>query len=162
MKLMNVDEVLNLDPMLSIVDNGGSNGEEDVCFRRILRTEKFFVDLPNSCALPERARRLHVIERIFGDNYDNLYISWISRLADGSYHSPFHFIGIHETTHEVRREPEDCIAADTYRVPQSTIDKFRDKATHQLLVKQKRALLPHKKRAKRMLAFDGTPTELKV
>jgi hypothetical protein len=160
MKPMNVDEMLNLDPMLPIIDNGGSNGEEDVEFRRLLRTERFYVDLLNPSTLPERHRSLFVIERLFGDNYDNLYISWMAELADRSVHSPFHFIGIHETTHDARREPDDCIMADTYRVPQSTIDRFREKATEQLSVKQRRALLPHPKRAKRMLAFDGTPTDL--
>jgi len=124
--------MLNLDPMVTIIDNGGSNGEDDVEFRRLLRTERFWITLADHVDIPKKYKRLHIIERLFADNYDNLYISWMATLADKSVHCPFHYIGIHETTIERRRDLEEDINADTYRVPQATIDKFRDRATKRI------------------------------
>ena len=158
-----VDEVCQVNPFLAVQDNSGSNGEEDVKFRRMLRTERFMVDLPEAFLLPKKHQKVFVIERLFSENYENIYISWTAKMADGSIQNPFHFIGMHETSQEQRRDPEDgIICIDSIYIPQISIDKFRKQAS-MMLSRAQHGATRTKKRAKiKEVNFDGEPTELKV
>lgn len=156
-----VDEVLSMNPFTAVRDSGGSNGQENVEFKRILRTEKFFVDLPDSIMLPKANQRVHVIERMFVENYENIYITWVVRLADGSVQNPYHFIGMHETSIDDRRAPEDgIIGIDGFRIKQSAIDGFRRRAALQVSQYQHKALNRYGKKKKVETQFDGTPSAI--
>lgn len=157
---MNPDEILSMNPFLSIIDTGGSNGEDDVAFRKILRTERFYVDLPNSGLFPKKDRTVYVIERIFEESYENIYISWFAEMADRSTQNPYKFIGTHETSHGVRREPDDLIYSHGITIPQSTIDAFRTAAALRLTNAQGKALSPPVPKRKLDTAFDGTPVNI--
>jgi hypothetical protein len=140
-----VDEVYQLNPFLAVKDTGGSNGESDVKFQRMLRTERFVVDLPDSVDLPERERYVYVVERIFLENYENVFIQWTVKMADGSVQNPYKFIALHETDADVRRDPDDnIIRLEEVRVKESAILGFREKAAIILSRAQHRALLPKK------------------
>jgi len=156
---MNTDEILAMNPFLTIKDTGGSNGEDDVAFRKILRTERFWVDLPFSGELPQKFRNVYVIERIFEESYENIYISWFAELADKSTVNPYKFIGTHETSHGTRREPDDFIGAHNIVVPQSTIDGFRTMAARKLTNAQRKALNPPAPR-EIDTTFDGMPVNM--
>ena len=97
------DEVYQLDPFLSIKDSGGSNGEDDVKFSRMLHSDRFVLDLPDSTDLPKAHDHVYVIERIFLENYENVFIQWVVKMADNSVQQPYKFIALHETDHDVRR-----------------------------------------------------------
>jgi hypothetical protein len=157
---MNTDQVLAMDPMLSIIDTGGSNGEDDVVFKKILRTERFYVDLPNSGLLPQRHRSVYVVERIFEENYENIYMSWFAQMADGTTQNPYKFVGLHETSHEHRREPEEYVGSHNLIVPQSTIDAFRLAAARQLSIAQRKALDPPKPKRKYYDLPDEAPVDI--
>lgn len=143
---MNYDDINQINPFTAIRNNGGGNGEDDVAFKRILKTERYNIYLPHCDGMPEKHRTVAVIERLFLENYDNIFLSWTARMADGSYQNPFKFVGTHETTHGVRREPDGTIGSQTYRIADEVFLKFRDSAKLMLARAQKEALCPSKPR----------------
>ena len=156
-----VDDVCQVNPFLAVQDNGGGNGEEDVQFKRMLRTEKFMVDL-KADLIPKKHNRIFVIERLFVEDYENIYITWTAKMADGSVQNPFHFIGMHETSCGQRRDPEDGILwIEGISVPQASIDGFRRQGTRMLNTAQLRATANHKP-VRKQLEYNGKPTELKL
>jgi len=157
---MNTDEILMIDPFLVIKDLGGSNGQEDVETDRILRTERFYIEMPNSGMIPVRNRHIHIVERLLMDTYGNIHISWMGRLADGSFHSAFHFMGLHETSLKTRMYPGDVVNADGYYIPQESIALFRSNATKQFDTFQRKSLTLNRKKTPRATTFDGTPTDI--
>ena len=117
------------------------------------------MDLPDAILLPKQHARVYVVERIFKENYENLFITWTVKLADGSVNSPFHFIGLHETDYKDRRYPDDAVmSVDMFRVPYETIEKFRRNAAYIISKAQHRALNPPPPR--KPLPFDEEPVSM--
>lgn len=149
-----IDELLAIDPFLCIKDTGGSNSEDDVALKSVLRTQKFWVDLEYKSIIPKKLQRIYVIERIMTDNYDNLFMHWHAITADGVHHNPYYHIPFHETDHNERHQGSEFVNAGRFRVEQGVIDKFRKNGTEMLSVKQRQALGPKPKR--RLESFEPT------
>lgn len=158
-----VDEVYQLNPFLSVKDTGGSNGADDVKFKRMLRTERFVIDLPDSVDIAVDHRSVYVVERIFLENYENVFIQWTVRLADNSVQNPYKFIALHDTDANERRDPDTGIVRlEEVRVKESSILAFRDKAAFIIAKAQRRALLPHKKKVQQVNSADDLPPPVEM
>ena len=144
MRHINPDDVTQINPFLHVIEDKGTNGEEDVDFKRLLKTERFMHTIVGAELLPEKDRKVFVVERLFVDNYNNFFLSWTLKTSDGMWMNPYHHVVLHETSYDSRRYPEDDVPVDAITIGEATFKAFRHSANEQVLRAQKRCLAHHK------------------